>query len=41
MKNQGKISFPDNDVFECECGEQLDLSEMRDNLYNTNNIHNE
>lgn len=41
MKNQGKIPFPDNDVFECECGEQLVLSEIRDNLYNTNNIHNE
>jgi hypothetical protein len=38
MQNQGKIPFPDGDIFICECGEELDLSEIRNNLYNINNI---
>ena len=41
MQNQGKIPFPDDDMLQCECGEDLDLSEIRDNLYNANNINNE
>lgn len=38
MQNQGKIPFPDGNIFICECGEELDLSEIRNNLYNINNI---
>jgi len=32
MQNQGKIPFPDDDILQCECGEELDLSEISDNL---------
>lgn len=38
FQNQGKMPFPDDDILQCECGEELDLSEIRYNLYNTNNI---
>ena len=41
MQNHGKIPFPDDDMLQCECGEDLDLSEIRDSLYNANNINNE
>ena len=41
MQNHGKMPFPDDDILQCECGEELDLSEIKDNLYNTNNINNE
>ena len=41
MQNQGKIQFPDDDILLCECGEELDLSEIRNNLYNVNNINKE
>ena len=39
MQNQGKIPFPEDNVLLCECGRELDLSEIRNNLYNTKDKH--
>lgn len=39
MQNQGKIPFPDEDIFVCDCGEELDLYEIKNNLYNIDEIN--
>ena len=41
MQNQGKMPFPKDNILHCECGEELDLSEIINNLYNANDINKE
>lgn len=35
------MPFPKDNILHCECGEELDLSEIRNNLYNANDINKE
>ena len=39
LQNQGKIPLPEDDFIICDCGNQLDLTEIRNNIYD-NYQHN-